>query len=159
MPRLDHLEQLLSETVAARRRDEVERMTPQQLKDAAAKNAAPDVARLPASLYFQQLAQELLDEADVSIKMPSFDPGKSTAEYETAYRQLRKAVLNGTREKYVSESKQVAAEELRRLLAEKGLDVTDSGVGTTASGQRFTRKDLAEMSVEEYVKHKDAIST
>ena len=156
LDRLSRIEQMLGEQTAAREREAIARMTPEQTRELATKSVSSG-ARPPASDYFKALAQEFVAEAGVEVDLPSFDSGKSTEEYERLYRQVRKSVLDKTTEKLGSESKRAIEAEVKRILAEKGVDVVDAGTGTSGRGdlswvkaQRI--KNVNDISDAEYEK-------
>ena len=158
-PKIDSLERMLQEQATNRDREQIDRMTPDQLREFAKKPAPPAAgSRPPASDYFRGLASDLLTDAGIDdLELPTFVPGKPSAEYETQYRQFRKAVVDKVRDKYDSESKRTVAVEVNRILKEKGLDVTDAGSGSPPGSRRVTRADLASMSVADYMKVRDNI--
>ena len=151
--------ELLDKQESDRRKDLVAKMSPEQAKEYAIKTVdAEPQGRPKVDQYFRKQAEALLEDAGVQMEIPTWETGKPVGFYEEAYGQFRRKVFDAVAEKNKSEAVKIAEAKVREILAEKGLDVVDtgSGVSTSVPG-KVTRQQLRDMSPEEYAKVRDSM--
>lgn len=158
---INKIAKTLDDAETQRRRALVDQMSPEQAKEFAKKaiTSAEDGGDKPkVDQYYSRQARELLADFEVDMEAPTFEPGHTTAYYEDAYAAFRRKVSQTVNERNKSEAVKVAEAKVNELLAAKGLNIADAGPGAGQGAPgKFTRKQLADMTVEEYEKARDAI--